>query len=112
MTEDDELKKTCLGATPLKELMESTLNDWRKSIEKSFYNTNALEAIRKALDALPPYPLPEEEKEHKEPRYFAYFYGYDNEGWMESYHTKKEALKDIRVHKDSFDCLVKGKIIK
>ena len=48
----------------------------------------------------------------KEPRWFAYFDdGYDSR-WMESYHTKKEALADIKIHKESFDCLIKGKIVK
>lgn len=53
-----------------------------------------------------------EQKPQKEPRWFAYFDdGYDSQ-WMESYHTKKEAVADIKIHRDSFECLIKGKIVK
>lgn len=97
----------------IRPLISNTLNAWSdKVLKENFYYKNCLETMKKIYESLPPSPpVEQEEVDTREPRYFAYFQDYDD-GWMECYHTKKEALKAIREHKDCFDCLVKGKIIK
>lgn len=96
----------------IRQLLSNTLNAWTDNVKENFYNKDCLETMKKIYESLPPSePVEQEEVDTREPRYFAYFQDYDD-GWMGCYHTKKEALKDIREHKECFDCLVKGKIIK
>lgn len=101
MTEDEELHKPYLDVPPWSKAYKMP---W--SVDKELYDR-----MMELLKSLPPHP-PEEQKPQKEPRWFAYFNdGYDSQ-WLESYHTKKEAVADIKIHRDSFECLIKGKIVK
>ena len=98
MTEDEELNKPYFDVKPFYYFMDRAR--LQKQIERYF--------------GYVPKPEPVEEKPYKEPKWFVVVEGsYDGDQVL-PFHTKKEALEELKSYKKIGEScyLIKGKIVK